>query len=301
VGWVEQHKGFGTLDLEDTLRHAGVWEPAPVETTPLMLAPWGTERHPILHEGDMAVFVETPDPTIAIHWTTDRSEPTAKSPRLQLPDRFIVFEKAYLQAWPARLELRAAGLSVDGRRITNLATSIFILLPPQPPSPDVSLSTLFPLRATVFRSLPPSLALPPPFSSVGVHVRPFHNRSFTGGPLSLRRVQFRDGMGVHAPSQVVYRVEPRYVGFVAIAGVDETVLSQDLGAFRAGWATVVFSVWVDGAERARSPVMRVGLEPWRFHVHLRPGDAVLAMVVDDAGDGNRLDMAIWANAGFLTA
>jgi hypothetical protein len=107
-------------------------------------------------------------------------------------------------------------------------------------------------------------------------------------------------MGVHAPCQLVYAIEPRFRRFVALAGADEQILKVANGSNLARYPSVVFRVFIDGREAASSPVMRISSLPWRFDVPIPPGAKRLSLAVLDAGDGNREDRANWVEAGFIT-
>ena len=128
---------------------------------------------------------------------------------------------------------------------------------------------------------------------------PQPDRSNEGKPLRLRGKDYARGMGVHAPNQLVYDLDPRYERFVALAGVDERILEVSNGSNLARYPSVVFKVFVDGRELAASPVMRIAEQPWRFHLSLPRGARRISLVATDAGDGNREDLANWVDAGFV--
>ena len=77
------------------------------------------------------------------------------------------------------------------------------------------------------------------------------------------------------------------------------MLRQQSGRARAGFPSVVFKVLFDGVLAAESPVMRMQQEPWRFQVAIPKGSRLMELVVTDAGDGPREDLANWVNAGFV--
>lgn len=56
------------------------------------------------------------------------------------------------------------------------------------------------------------------------------NKSQVCTPLKMRRVQYAKGLGVHAPAQLMYEIKPEYDRFVALAGIDETILLECMGA-----------------------------------------------------------------------
>lgn len=120
-----------------------------------------------------------------------------------------------------------------------------------------------------------------------------------GLALRLRGVEYRRGMGVHAPNQLQYELKPEYERFVALAGADDHILDTANGSNRAMYPSVVFKVFVDGKEAATSPVLRISEPPWRFDVPIPRGAKLLSLAVTDAGDGNKEDLASWVNAGFV--
>jgi hypothetical protein len=122
--------------------------------------------------------------------------------------------------------------------------------------------------------------------------------SYDQSPLVFRGVQYQKGMGIHAPSQLIYEIKPEYKRFVAKAGVCESLLQRNLGREIALYPSVTFKIFIDGKLMAESPVMRISEEPWRFDVKIPENSRILSLVVTDAGDGNRYDLANWVNVGF---
>jgi len=81
---------------------------------------------------------------------------------------------------------------------------------------------------------------------------------------------------------------------------DEQILKMANGSNLARYPSVVFKVFIDGREVASSPAMRIASIPWRFDVPIPTDSKAISLVVLDAGDGNREDLANWVDAGFLT-
>ena len=65
-------------------------------------------------------------------------------------------------------------------------------------------------------------------------------------PLRLRSKKYEKGIGVHAPSQLLYELKPEYDRYVALAGVDEYILDINHGSNLAMHPSVVFKVFIDG-------------------------------------------------------
>ena len=124
--------------------------------------------------------------------------------------------------------------------------------------------------------------------------------SVDGGPLTIAGEVFADGIGVHAPAELVYAVKPEYRRFVATVGLDDEV--------KGSQATVVFSVVAELAKGKRkvlatSPKLRAERKDptWRFDVQLPPGCEKLHLLVEDQ-DPTRSNRghADWTDAGFIT-
>jgi hypothetical protein len=100
--------------------------------------------------------------------------------------------------------------------------------------------------------------------------------------------RYAEGIGTHAPSEIVYALDGNYARFFARVG----------GAEYGG--TVVFQVFGDGELLAETGVMHGMKESETIEV---PVERVrrLRLVVTDAGDNYYCDMANWASARLLRA
>ncbi len=151
--------------------------------------------------------------------------------------------------------------------------------PPPPPKPDVWLDSLPPVVATVG------------WGKFQV------NQTDDRAPLVLDGDVYARGLGVHAPSEVAYELNPSYLRFVARVGAEE----------RAGWrASVVAKVYLDETLVEESPLLRAGDAPWNVDVtiprRLQSGATPrrLRLVITDGGNGINCDWCDWVNAGFMT-
>ncbi len=146
---------------------------------------------------------------------------------------------------------------------------------PVPPRPDVPLGRLRPVRATTG------------FGHVEV------GKNAAGGVIDLDGEVDPQGVGVHAPSELVYQRRPGYRRFVARVGIDA---KQD-------WhGTVTATVFLGDRRLHESPVLRGGDVPWNLDVPLPPDDgtgAQVRLVVGDGGDGHSWDLTDWIHAGFV--
>ncbi|MFW6162700.1 MAG: NPCBM/NEW2 domain-containing protein [Planctomycetota bacterium] len=146
--------------------------------------------------------------------------------------------------------------------------------PPMPPKPDVWISDLQPVKAT---------------TGWGGEVR--RNTSIEDNPLRIGGERFRRGMGVHAISDLVYKVKPDYERFTACIGVDD---EKDSGS-------VTFEVFADDQRIFNSGTVRAADDRKNVDVAIPKGTKTLRLHVGDAGDGIGSDHADWARAGFVTA
>lgn len=274
-----------TVDLAATLRRHGAWK----ETNPVDFvrhSPWGTPRRPHLFESSLTVTLTNPmQPGAEIRYTLDGAEPSASSARYDAP---LQFER------PVRIKAAAFR---NGHRVTRVSESLAVRLGAIPPAPDVRLGDLTPWRAVGMGHSP---ALNEHRFSPGVQP-PQRDTTNEGKPIVLRGQTYAHGLGVHAPSQVIYDLKPEWTRFTARAGVDEQVLAVGHGTNRAMHPSVVFRVFIDGTLAAESPMMRISFEPWRFDVPIPPGSKRLSLAATDGGDGHYMDLANWADAGFVVA
>src|SRR5205085_11103923 len=99
---------------------------------------------------------------------------------------------------------------------------------------------------------------------------PRMNLSVDGNVLSNRDYKFGKGVGVQAPSRLVYRLQPRHKRFVALVGVDDECMRWDSPGGMRQWpqwsrkiegptsyrlSQIVFSVSIDGKSVVRTPAL----------------------------------------------
>lgn len=108
-----------------------------------------------------------------------------------------------------------------------------------------------------------------------------------GGPLTLGNIPYAHGLGVHAPSDLRYKLAGACGGyFIADVGVDQA--AGNLGS-------VVFQVFLDGAKVFDSGLMRGGDARKPVLVSIA-GKQELQLVVNPGDDGTASDLADWAAA-----
>jgi nicotinamidase-related amidase len=266
-----ESQGVPTIDVIDFLREQHLWDDS-VPVDPVEIRPWGKKDRPYFFDKDVQVFLEQPrQPGVEIRYTTDGSEP---SPGAKLfRDAAKLEETTFLRAQAYR-DNKPVGLPSDAYFVKRL---------PKPPKPDLRLWEVEPLE---------------------VHKSPHGNDSELDAPLTAWGAQIREtrlsrGIALHAPGSVVYEIKPPYQRFVALAGIDDMILGRNMGETLASYPSVVFKVYVDDNLAAESPVMRISQPPWHFDVPLAKGSKRLKLEVTDAGDGSRLDQALWPESGFV--
>lgn len=272
-----------TISFQAELAKLGRWD-ADWVVDPVRITPWGTPMRPHLFEESVTVTLTAPlQPGAEIRYTLDGSAPTPAATLYSKP--FVVTDTTRLRATAFRA----------GRAVCLESEGAFARLGPLPPPPEVAIGDLKPVRSVGFGH------------SYGGQVRysgntqaPQKDKSNLGQDLKINRKTYPQGMGVHAPCELMYELKPEYKRFVALAGADENLISISNGSNLAKYPSVVFKVFIDGQEAAASPVMRVLSLAWRFDVPIPNGARHISLVAMDAGDGSREDFADWAGAGFVT-
>ncbi len=268
-----EKSGIPTTDMAAEMQAAGAWNDQwTVEM--VRFAPWGTKSWPYEFTDSVKITLSTPNQKgVKIHYTLDGTKPGPSAPLYTTPLDVTT-----------TTELRAAAFE-NGHPVTLISEGYFVRLGSIPPKPDVYLDQVMP-------SAP--------------HIRPNWrweaktNQAFTGVPLSIRDNIYAKGVGMRAPADLLYEIEPGYQRFVARAGVDDEPFRQRPKAqFLATYPSVQFFVYIDGTLASESPVMRLSQEPWRFDVKIPVHSRFINLVVTDAGSPNPLDLANWVDAGFV--
>lgn len=271
-----------SISFQNELTKLGLWE-ADAIVDPVRITPWGTTMRPHLFEQSVTVTLTTPFQSDAeIRYTLDGTLPTAQSMLYSKP---LVFNET--------MDIRANAFR-QGRPVCLESAGSFVHLQPMPPSPDVHLGDLKPIRNVGFGHTYGGVV-----RYSGSTQPPQKDRSNLGQPLKVNRQVYQLGIGVHAPAALAYEVKPDYERFVALAGVDENLVSISHGSNLAKYPSVRFKVFIDGHEAASSPVMRIQSLAWRFDLPIPASARMITLVAMDAGDGSREDFADWVNAGFV--
>jgi parallel beta-helix repeat protein len=107
-----------------------------------------------------------------------------------------------------------------------------------------------------------------------------------GGPLTLHGKVYAKGLGVHANSELRYRLNGACSTFTTDIGIDDAM------SYRGA---VIFQVWADGVKLYDSSHMYGFSGTQSVHVNVA-GKNELALVVGDAGNGIGSDWGDWADA-----
>jgi len=135
--------------------------------------------------------------------------------------------------------------------------------------------------------------LPPESVDEQTHVAPpqpyRRDRSCQGEPLRIIGTSYLLGLGVHARSELRYRLDGRFSRFLA-----------DIGMQEGASGSVVFRVLGDGRELYAGEVMRADDAAESLAIDISGVDE-LTLQVEDAGDLDVGDSAVWGGARLLRA
>ena len=115
---------------------------------------------------------------------------------------------------------------------------------------------------------------------------PQNNLSIDGKPLRVGTAEFDQGIGVHAPAEIVIPLDNKYRWITFYAGVDTNMTEK---------GSITVEVWLDGKKIHDTGVMRV-YEESRYVSLPVEGGKELKLVGTDAGDGISADHL---NLGYL--
>jgi nicotinamidase-related amidase len=268
VAHIEKH-ACPSIDVIETLKENGFWNEE-WQVEPVLVSPWGKKERPYFFETTATIFLEQPRlKDVEIRYTLDGSEPTSAS---------SLYDKPIILSDTSSLRVMAFH---RGQRAGLPSEAYYVKLPPVPPRPSVRLFDLLPLKEK---------------TGWGQNERRIPARAYN---MRMRGKDYRKGLCLHAPAEVTYQLKPEYERFVAEAGVDDSVLALNAGRYLGAFPSVTFQVHIDSKLMASSPIMRVSEPPWRFDVEIPQGSKTIQLVVSDASNGSRMDIANWCNSGFV--
>jgi hypothetical protein len=234
-------------------------------------------------------------PDVEIRYTLDGSEPNASSGLYRGPIRIS-----------ETTVLRTAGFRGE-TRVTHVSSAQYWKIPPTPPPPDIFLSDLPAVREFAGAPAPHSYA---------VQKLARFDHSVDRHVLSNRDRRYVKGIGVQAPSELVFELRPEYKRFVALAGVDDECMQWDFPDGLDQWpqwskpihgptayriAQIVFRVEVDDVLLAETPPMGNGDRAWGIDIEIPQGAHHLKLCVYDEPDetSDLHGHGDWLYAGFL--
>ena len=117
---------------------------------------------------------------------------------------------------------------------------------------------------------------------------PARDKSIMGKALMVKDVKYQHGIGVQAPSEIVFGLKGKVKRFSCLVGADQGGSDSD---------HVVFIVKADGKQLFKSPVMSVheAVVPVDLDV---TGAKELSLIVESSGTGNDWRHADWLNLKF---
>lgn len=248
----------------------------------VMIKPWGLAQKPQLFDDSMQITLSAPGLKDAvIRYTTDGS---AVGPDATVGNRVTVDETCVLQA----------AAFVGDKRVSEVSLSHYFKLPPVPPVPELPLTKLpFAFRTqkgyvSWWNEVWPDNK---PGPAIGC--------SFDGSELTACGRAYADGIGVDAPSQLVFDIPEECSVFTARAALCESDLKRNLASETAAYAEVCFQVFLDGELCQQSLPMHLGDEPWRFCVPIPAGSRRISLVALPKEPGRSCNLANWLEAGFV--
>ncbi|TAJ07932.1 T9SS C-terminal target domain-containing protein [Marinilabiliaceae bacterium JC017] len=116
------------------------------------------------------------------------------------------------------------------------------------------------------------------------------DKSIEDNTLRLDGKKYEKGLGTHASSSIVYKLEGKYTRFLSDIGVDDEKNYED--------PTITFEVWLDGTKIYTSPILKTDSPITTIDLDITGGNE-LKLIVTDGGDGINSDHADWADARLI--
>ena len=130
---------------------------------------------------------------------------------------------------------------------------------------------------------------------------PQRNKSIEGNPIRLGNTTYESGVGVHAPSRIVVKLNGAVTTFRAVGGIDAEVEHPNNPRDKA--AILDYRVLLrgqDGQDQViKSGSMDRDSEPIKLDIDVRNAKYLILEVNNGGGQGNWGDHFDWANAYFI--
>jgi len=270
---------IATVDMVELLRVNGRWDDEAI-TEMVRFSPWGATDRPYLFTDRHVVTLSAPGlEGVTIRYTLDGSASTASSAAYDEPI-----------ALTETTHIRAAAFRGD-RRVSLASEGYYVRRPSDPPKADVPIDTLD--------------AIPERYAEAGRTTAQCFwavrkGKAYDGRKLTIGGRTYSSGLGMRARSAAEYAIAPSYQRFVALVGADDNIVGDNHKHMLARHPSVVFKVYIDGALKAESPVMRVQQSGWPIDVSIPRGARRIRLVLTDAGSPSAYDLGDWVSAGFIT-
>ena len=125
-------------------------------------------------------------------------------------------------------------------------------------------------------------------SSVDSFLDVLNDKAVLGTEISISGKKYKRGIGVHAPSNITYKLRGKYSKFVVTPGPDD-----------AHKGDLEMKILVDGDEKFNTgKVKSVEFKARQVVISVKDAEE-LTLIVTDAGNGQGGDHASWADAYLL--
>jgi alpha-galactosidase len=115
--------------------------------------------------------------------------------------------------------------------------------------------------------------------------------SVTGERVEINGIPFDNVFGVHARSEVIFRLDKRFSRFSVLVGLPDYLASRHHDKTKG---SVEFEIYGDDKKLWASGVVKAGTSAIPSEVDVSEVKQ-LKLLVKDAGDGNKHDHACWVN------
>jgi alpha-galactosidase len=119
---------------------------------------------------------------------------------------------------------------------------------------------------------------------------PQKNKNIEGNDIFIKGIKYAHGLGTHALSRIVLKLDGKVTRFEAVAGITDEV--------EAGKGSIRFIICTDKDTLYKSDILRAESEPQKISINLK-GLEKIFLIVTDAGDGIAYDHGVWANGQFF--
>lgn len=194
---------------------------------------------------------------------------------------FTDFEVRTSESYVYRLQAKGWNGDLSPAVEIRVATPETIVLPSLPPTPEVNIADLKPVKAST------------QWGAVQT------NRSVGGHPLKLNGKVFEKGVGVHAAANLTYAVPEGMRRFTAVVGLDDFHMTDPR-------RSVTVKVWTNVCEMgeaevlaAQSPLLSNStVNVWYFDLLLDRRVKQIRLEADPTDDGIHCDHVDWVESGF---